>query len=150
MSHSIRSQRGFTLIGILIVAVIICILAMGGLQFYSGAAGTNTDYKPDTVKGGINLASLKGTLSSLALFQAQEYSLRNKYIPTIEQLITQTYSVGYNAKATDRVPLVPMFDLTMTVSSSGFVIKAVPNTLAGAPRDSPTYVIDQTMRIREE
>ncbi len=150
MVLSYRSQRGFTMLGILIAAVIVCILAMGGLRFYTGAAGVGTNYKPDTIKGGVQLATLRSTLLNLASFQATEYSMRQKYIPTIEQLITQTYGTGYNAKATDRVPMVPMFDLVMEISSSGFVIKAIPNTLKGAPRDSPTYVIDQTMNIREE
>jgi prepilin-type N-terminal cleavage/methylation domain-containing protein len=145
-----HSQRGFTLLGILIVVVIICILSMGGLQVYTGAGGKATDYKPDTVRGGLNLSVLRTTLKSLAMTQAMEYDLRRQYIPDIQQLINQSYGVGYHARATDRVPLIPMFDLVMEVTSNSFTIKAIPNALRGAPRDCPTYVIDQTMNIREE
>jgi len=143
-------QTGYLLIGILIVVVIICILSMGGIQWSRGLVGEDARYDSDTVVGGVNLAALKGTLSALAMTQSQEYSMTHKYFPTIEKLIERSYSVGYHPKATDRVPLIPMFDLQMQITGSGFVIKAVPNTLSGAPKDSPTYVIDQNMQIREE
>jgi hypothetical protein len=146
----LHKQRGFVLIGLLIVIVIVMILYMGGLNVSTGLLGEGTQYDPDKVMGGVNIATLRGTLSSLAMFQADEQARTGKYFPTIEKLIARTYSVGYGANATDRVPLVPMFDLKMQFVSGGFIIKAVPNKLKGAPSDSPTYVIDQTMQIREE
>ncbi len=145
-----HNQRGFVFIGILIVVVIIMILYAGGINFSSGMIGEDAQYNPDTVIGGVNLAALRGTLNTLAMFQVDEQARTRKYIPTIEKLIAHSYGTGYNAKATDRVPLIPMFDLEMQIVSGGFIIKAVPNTLKGAPSKSPTYVIDQTMQIREE
>ena len=143
-------QNGFVLIGILIVVVIICILSMGGIQWSRGLVGEDAKYDADTVVGGVNIVALKGYLSALAMTQSQEYSMRQTYIPTIEKLIERSYSVGYHPKATDRVPLIPMFDLQMQITGSGFIIKAVPNTLSGAPKDSPTYVIDESLQVREE
>ena len=145
-----NNPKGFSLLGILITVVIIAILSMGGLRMYSGVAGVGTDYKPDTVKGGVKLGALRKNLKTLAMFQNQEYELRRTYIPTIDNLIERTFGAGYNALATDRVPLIPMFDVKMTITSSGFEIRAVPDLMAGAPKDSPTYVVDQTMNLREE
>jgi prepilin-type N-terminal cleavage/methylation domain-containing protein len=144
------NQRGFTLLGILIAVVIICILAAGGLQVYTGVGGTAPTYDPDTVRGGLDITVLKTRLRSLAMEQALEYSLRQRYITNLQELLNRALGVGYYPNAQDPVPAISMFDLKMEVTSTGFVIKAVPNTLAGAPRNSPTYVIDNSMQVYEE
>ena len=146
----IANQHGYTFLGLLIVVVIICILAAGGIQVYTGVGGSGVTYKPDTVIGGLDIILLKTRLRSLGLEQALEYDLRHRYITNLQDLLNRALGVGYYPNAEDPVPAIPMFDVKMEITSTGFTIKAVPDTLAGAPSDSPTYVIDQGLRIREE
>ena len=138
------------MLGILITVVIICILTMGGIQVYTGSSGLGTNYKADTIKGGLDLIQLKSRLRELGMEQSLEYDLRHGYITNLQDLLNRALTVGYYPNAKDPVPAIPMFDLKMEVSSTGFVVKAVPNVLAGAPKDSPTYVIDESLQIREE
>jgi len=145
-----KGQRGFTMIGILIAVVIVCILAAGGLQVYTGVSSPAVRYKPNTVVGGLDVTLLKTRLQELGMEQNLEYSMRQRYVTNLQELLNRALGVGYFPNAKDRVPAIPMFDVKMEVTSDGFVIKAIPSPLAGAPRDSPTYVIDNTLQIHEE
>jgi len=145
-----KGQRGFTMLGILIAVVIICILAAGGMEVYTGVSSPGVRYKPNTVVGGLDVTILKTRLQALGMEQSMEYSMRQRYITNLQELLNRALGTGYYPNAKDKVPAIPMFDLKMEVLADGFTIKAIPNPLAGAPRDSPTYVIDNTLQIHEE
>jgi hypothetical protein len=147
---NLRNQRGFTFIGILITVVIICILAAGSMQLYTGSGAVGPAYKKDTVLGGLDITLLKTRLRALGLEQNLEYSMRQQYVSDLQTLLNRSLGTGYYPNANAPVPAVPMFDLKMEMTPEGYTIRAVPNTLAGAPSDSPTYIIDQSMTIREE
>ncbi len=145
-----KKQHGFTFLGILITVVIIMILAAGSLQLYTGTGAVGPAYRKDTVIGGLNITLLKTRLRQLGMEQSLEYQMRQQYIPKLQTLLDRALGTGYYPNAKSPVPAIPMFDLKMELTSMGFTIKAVPNTLAGAPSDSPTYVIDQSLTIHEE
>ena len=140
-------ERGFSLIGILISATIVCILMVISLQTY-GPALQSANTGTGTNALGMNLS--KTRVRQLHTAEQMYHSLHRSYA-TWEQLVQDgQVARGYSRNAQGPgTPFVPGHDVEIEVTGNGFVITATPNPDAGAAEGSPILRIDKSGRLEE-
>jgi Tfp pilus assembly protein PilE len=141
-------QRGFSLIGLLLSAVIVSILLVMALQTYQPVLTGMQSGTGPVNSVGMNMSRVR--MRGLAQAEAMYYAVHREY-GTWDQLVADgQIQQGYSPHATGSgTPFVPCHDIEIQVTRNGFVITATPNTEAGAPEGSPVLRLDQTGRIEE-
>ena len=142
-----RQQAGFTLIGILLAVAIVGILLVMSMQNYKPVL---TNFQTGTPgRESFKLDISKSQLSKLQEMEVLYYSVHNSYA-TWDQLVKDgDIAQGYSAKATDRTPFIPYYDIDIQTSQTGFVITATPSYAAGAPVGTSTLKIDENGNVEE-
>jgi len=140
-------ERGFSLIGILISAVIVCILFTMSMQTYgpilqSGSSGTGTNAL------GMNMT--KTRVRQLYTAEQMYHTIHRSYATWAELVRDGQISRGYTSNTQGGgTPFVPGHDVEIELTTNGFVITATPNPDAGAAEGAPVYRIDQSGRLEE-
>ena len=144
-----NGERGFSLIGILISAVIVMILVMMSLQTYGPVlqgAGGGGGGGGATNALGMNMAKTRVR----QLFTAEQtYHTLHRSYATWEQLVSDgQIPRGYVREVQGRgTPFVPGHDVEIELTDSGFVITATPDP--DAARKTPILKIDQSGQLEE-
>jgi Tfp pilus assembly protein FimT len=142
------TERGFSLIGLLMACVIVVILMTMALQTYGPVLqSVNTGTGP-TNSLGMNLTRTR--LRGIHQAEMMYNSIHRSYA-TWDQLVRDgQIASGYSNRSMGRgTPYIPCYDVNIEVSRTGFVVTATPNVIAGAPEGSPVLKIDQTGQIEE-
>jgi len=142
------AERGFSLIGLLISAVIVSILLMMALQTYQPILTEFSTGTGPTGSVGMNLSKVR--LRNLHQAEAMYFAIHQSYA-TWDQLVRDgQIPRGYTPNALGPgTPFVPCHDIAIRIMRNGFVITATPNTEAGAPEGSSILRVDQTGTITE-
>lgn len=124
-----RSQaRGFTLIEIMIVVVIIGLLAAFALPAYQSYVLKS------------RRADAKNAVLDMASRQERYFSINNKYSATASDLGYSALPLDINSSGTSYYSL----SVTASTGPAGFVAKATPTGVQQKDTECYTYQVDQT------
>ena len=146
MTHPL-GERGFSLIGLLMTVVIVCILLTMSLQTYSPIMqGANSGTGTSPLSMDLSKTRIREVFTAEQLY----YSLHRSYATWPELVRDGQIPGGYTNKAQGAgTPFVPGHDVEIEVTQHGFVVTATPNAAAGALPGSPILKIDQDGKLEE-
>lgn len=142
----IRGHRGFTLIGILISLVIVCLLF---LYSFNSFKGTYTGYSSTRISN-MEYGLAKMRMQQIKTAEQIYFSLHRRY-GTFEQLVSDgQIASGYTTRTAGHgTPYVPLHNFVIELTGDGFIVTATPDTFAGAPEDAPILRITNDSDLEE-
>ncbi len=146
MEHPQR-ERGFSLIGLLISATIVCILTVMALQTY-GPVLQSANTGGGTNALGMNISRMR--MRELHQAEMTYHSIHRSYATWAELVRDGQIPMGYASRAVGAgKAFIPGHDIEIEVKDRGFIITATPNPEAGTSENSPILRIDQSGRLEE-